>query len=538
MDSWIFARKWPNILHGPQLNILCGCNNGWKCSIVGFIFNNALVENTMAKLNRFMNQYFLLIACLQLWSLITPVNPASTWGPLIFIFEVSATKEAWHDYHRFLSDKKANEKEVWVVRQGIKKHVQAQDIHVGNIVWLRENDEVPCDLVLIGTSDPQGMCYVETSALDGETDLKTRFIPSACMGIDLEVLHKIKGVIECPVHDKDIRRYDENLRLFRPFIDNDLCPLTIKNTILQSCYLRNTEWACGVAVYTGKFGVSSCVKEAGIGFMMPPTYHPAMKVVRLVRKKLKVKTVFNILGPMLNPARVPYAIVGVYAEDLDLDQDSKYSKTGKFYSSSTLYPWCKTLSIQFGIFFSITHKGKYLQCCEQDHFSSKSVPFFRFVFFFYIFISALFVSLGSLSLSISHSSLFLHFLTISTSKFQNNTSREVVEHQNIANDLKFQQFIVYKPQNAGAVEGQIIKTIGFLNYFFLLVLDAKVFVPSYPKSLTELMGKSSILLINGSLQRIIHGLVGGFFKSPQLKAQITRDMYKYVQESMTNWSHD
>lgn len=70
-----------------------------------------------------MNQYFLLIACLQLWSLITPVNPASTWGPLIFIFAVSATKEAWDDYNRFLSDKKANEKEVWVVKQGVKKHV-------------------------------------------------------------------------------------------------------------------------------------------------------------------------------------------------------------------------------------------------------------------------------------------------------------------------------------------------------------------------------------------------------------------------------
>ena len=43
--------------------------------------------------------------------------------------------------------------------------IEAQDIHVGNIVWLRENDEVPCDLVLIGTSDPQGVCYVEVIML-------------------------------------------------------------------------------------------------------------------------------------------------------------------------------------------------------------------------------------------------------------------------------------------------------------------------------------------------------------------------------------
>ncbi|RDX67499.1 Phospholipid-transporting ATPase 2, partial [Mucuna pruriens] len=205
---------------------------------------NFLPKNLWEQFSRFMNQYFLLIACLQLWPLITPVNPASTWGPLIFIFAVSASKEAWDDYNRYLSDKKANDKEVWVVKKGIKKLIQAQDIHVGNIVWLRENDEVPCDLVLIGTSDPQGVCYVETAALDGETDLKTRVIPSACMGID--------GVIECPCPDKDIRRFDANMRLFPPFIDNDICPLTIKNTILQSCYLRNTEWACGVAVYTGK----------------------------------------------------------------------------------------------------------------------------------------------------------------------------------------------------------------------------------------------------------------------------------------------
>ncbi|XP_010276647.1 PREDICTED: phospholipid-transporting ATPase 2 [Nelumbo nucifera] len=225
---------------------------------------NFLPKNLWEQFSRFMNQYFLLIACLQLWPLITPVNPASTWGPLIFIFAVSASKEAWDDYNRYLSDKKANEREVWVVKQGIKRHIKAQDIHVGNIVWLRENDEVPCDLVLLGTSEQQGVCYVETAALDGETDLKTRTIPAACMGIASELLHKIKGVIECPNPDKDIRRFDANLRLFPPFIDNDFCPLTINNTLLQSCYLRNTEWACGVAVYTGnetKLGMSRGIPE-------------------------------------------------------------------------------------------------------------------------------------------------------------------------------------------------------------------------------------------------------------------------------------
>lgn len=73
---------------------------------------------------------------------------------------------------------------------------------------------------------------------------------------------------------------------------------------------------------------------------------------------------------------------------------------------------------------------------------------------------------------------------------------------------------------------------------FILQSDARTFVPSYPRSLTELMGKSSILLISGSLQRRVHGLIGSFLKSPNLKAQITTDMEKYLQESMNNWKDD
>eukprot|EP00249_Psilotum_nudum_P019167 c27124_g1_i1 orf=428-3133(+) len=233
------------------------CNN--KISNTKYTVLNFLPKNLWEQFSRFMNKYFLLIACLQLWPVITPVNPASTWGPLIFIFSVSATKEAWDDYNRYLLDKLANEKKVWVVKKGVKTQIHSQDIQVGDIVWLRENDEVPCDLVLLGTSEPHGVCYAETAALDGETDMKTRVVPSTCIGLPSDLLHKIKGVVGCPGPDADIRRFDGNLRLFPPFTDNDLCPLTIQNTLLQCCCLRNTDWACGVAVYTGnetKLGMS------------------------------------------------------------------------------------------------------------------------------------------------------------------------------------------------------------------------------------------------------------------------------------------
>uniref|UniRef100_A0A7N0TZR1 Phosphoribosylanthranilate transferase n=1 Tax=Kalanchoe fedtschenkoi TaxID=63787 RepID=A0A7N0TZR1_KALFE len=80
----------------------------------------------------------------------------------------------------------------------------------------------------------------------------------------------------------------------------------------SACGSADVLEALGVQIDLDPQGVAKCVKEAGIGFMMAPRYHPAMKIVSPVRKKLKVKTVFNILGPLLNPARVSFAVVGVY----------------------------------------------------------------------------------------------------------------------------------------------------------------------------------------------------------------------------------
>lgn len=74
--------------------------------------------------------------------------------------------------------------------------------------------------------------------------------------------------------------------------------------------------ALGVAVELGPEGVTRCIDEAGVGFMFAPTFHPAMKAVVPVRKALKVRTAFNMLGPMLNPAHASYALIGVYSTSI------------------------------------------------------------------------------------------------------------------------------------------------------------------------------------------------------------------------------
>ena len=62
--------------------------------------------------------------------------------------------------------------------------------------------------------------------------------------------------------------------------------------------------------------VAACMAETGIGFMFAPNHHPAMKVVAPVRKEMGVRTLFNILGPLTNPAGAPNILMGVFHPDL------------------------------------------------------------------------------------------------------------------------------------------------------------------------------------------------------------------------------
>ncbi|MHB8328611.1 MAG: anthranilate phosphoribosyltransferase [Acidimicrobiales bacterium] len=69
--------------------------------------------------------------------------------------------------------------------------------------------------------------------------------------------------------------------------------------------------ALGVAIDLGPDGVSRCVEQTGMGFCFAPRFHPAMRFAAPVRRELGVATVFNFLGPLANPARARYQVVGV-----------------------------------------------------------------------------------------------------------------------------------------------------------------------------------------------------------------------------------
>jgi phospholipid-translocating P-type ATPase (flippase) len=234
---------------------------------------NFAIKTLVQQFSKPMNLYFLLIAILQLDSSLTPVNPLSTWGPLCIITLVSMLKEYLDDRKRAESDRIVNERAFAVVQpNGRVQHVRAAQIRVGQLVLVRRDDEVPCDLLLVRTSEDEGLgmgtCYVQTTNLDGEADLKLRRAPARTQAAPRERLHELRGTIECAQPNANLREFHSTLVL-QGAEGAQRLGLSVEQLLLQATRLRKTEWVVGVAVYTGSESKVGCNKS-------PPSFkYPA-----------------------------------------------------------------------------------------------------------------------------------------------------------------------------------------------------------------------------------------------------------------------
>ena len=86
--------------------------------------------------------------------------------------------------------------------------------------------------------------------------------------------------------------------------------------ITSQCGSADVLVELGVKIDPGPEKVAQCITEAHVGFMFAPMFHPAMKFVQPIRKNLNFRTVFNILGPLANPAKVTAQVMGVASEEL------------------------------------------------------------------------------------------------------------------------------------------------------------------------------------------------------------------------------
>ncbi|KAK0112883.1 hypothetical protein ONS95_014604 [Cadophora gregata] len=132
-----------------------------------------------------------------------------------------------------------------------------KNVKVGDFVRLYNDDQIPADVVILSTSDPDGACYVETKNLDGETNLKVRHALRS--GRDIKHARdceKTEFTIDSEPPQANLYQYSAVARWTQrssPDAEGEEMaePVSINNMLLRGCNLRNTDWVLGVVVFTG-----------------------------------------------------------------------------------------------------------------------------------------------------------------------------------------------------------------------------------------------------------------------------------------------
>lgn len=126
-------------------------------------------------------------------------------------------------------------------------------LEVGDIVLLRGDDQVSADIVVLATSDPDGLCYLETKNLDGETNLKPRKAVRGTSGISSEAdVERAAFVLDSEPPHQNLYVYNGVLRYNDPTNGEARKEsVTINELLLRGCMVRNTDWIVGLVVFTG-----------------------------------------------------------------------------------------------------------------------------------------------------------------------------------------------------------------------------------------------------------------------------------------------
>uniref|UniRef100_H3A4T4 Phospholipid-transporting ATPase n=1 Tax=Latimeria chalumnae TaxID=7897 RepID=H3A4T4_LATCH len=211
---------------------------------------NFIPRNLFEQFHRAANLYFLFIVVLNWVPLVEAFQKEITMLPLVVVLAIIAIKDGLEDYRRHTFDKQINNLVTKVYNRKEKKYMEKcwKDVNVGDFVRLVCNEIIPADMVLLYSTDPDGICHIETSNLDGETNLKQRQVVKglAEQGCELDP-EKFASRIECESPNNDLNK-------FRGFIEHPAAErvgLSKENLLLRGCTIRNTEAVVGIVVYAG-----------------------------------------------------------------------------------------------------------------------------------------------------------------------------------------------------------------------------------------------------------------------------------------------
>ncbi|XP_051629124.1 phospholipid-transporting ATPase ID-like isoform X4 [Manacus candei] len=228
--------------YNERFQYASNCIKTSKYNIVTF-----LPVNLFEQFQEVANTYFLFLLILQLIPQISSLSWFTTIVPLVLVLTITAVKDATDDYFRHKSDNQVNNRESQVLIGGVLRQEQWMNVRVGDIIKLENNQFVAADLLLLSSSEPHGLCYIETAELDGETNMKVRqAIPVTAELGDTSKLARFDGEVVCESPNNKLDKFGGTL-----YWKENKYPLSNQNMLLRGCVLRNTEWCFGLVIFAG-----------------------------------------------------------------------------------------------------------------------------------------------------------------------------------------------------------------------------------------------------------------------------------------------
>ncbi|KAM3375108.1 putative phospholipid-transporting ATPase 7 [Capsicum galapagoense] len=217
-------------------------------STTKYNFITFLPKATFEQFRRVANLYFLLAAILSATTSLSPFSPISMIAPLVFVVGLSMAKEALEDSRRFIQDMKVNLRKARLHKGGGAFGLKPwMKIRVGDILKVEKDQFFPADLLLLSSSYQDGICYVETMNLDGETNLKVKRALEITLPLDdNDAFKEFKATIKCEDPNPNLYNFVGNLEY-----DRQIYPLDPTQILLRDSKLRNTAYIYGVVIFTG-----------------------------------------------------------------------------------------------------------------------------------------------------------------------------------------------------------------------------------------------------------------------------------------------
>ncbi|KAJ4392145.1 aminophospholipid translocase [Gnomoniopsis smithogilvyi] len=201
--------------------------------------------------SKYANIFFLFTSALQQIPNLSPTNQYTTIGPLIVVLLISAGKELVEDFRRKQADKSLNMSKTRVLRGSNFGDAKWINVQVGDVVRVESEESFPADLVLLASSEPEGLCYIETANLDGETNLKIKqALPETAPLVSSSDLGRLGGKIKSEQPNSSLYTYEATLTMQAGAGEKELA-LNPEQLLLRGATLRNTPWIHGVVVFTG-----------------------------------------------------------------------------------------------------------------------------------------------------------------------------------------------------------------------------------------------------------------------------------------------